>query len=662
MTQSKSKTEAAFYLDLLQVCGGILHADDSWFHEREVFRYGGTAVPLGYHTVVGIEQAAYLLAEVDTGDDALPSELLKHLAVNPLVRHLGVDLQRIAGELPLGTQMDAVEEGRRLPSEFHYLRFEATSVLMAIAALAMDRIIAWQSHITNDTLESLEQLRESAGGELPVLVNMGSMRQYTATLAAYFARARSLAGIERFVDERFRVRSWQFDHAGHRDWQLKSHELVARVTDEAHRASMARRYGSSIAERLIRDGLYWLHDGDYLNYGLQGFVLDGEVANSFRNNGAYAYSVSGGTTAAETDDFMIDSAYQAMWTPPPIDIAGVYGAHGRNLASPLATYADRPVTRGKWTRIPKILIHDFRELDEIVARVREAFPSRRIFFRGQGRHYSIGRSPETLEFLYGTPTMDELSLPTAASRHKFEFDGFIAAFQLQVQGMLYTRFDRDRFAGPRADFVSWGPLSPFADAEVGAMYEKWFRLFYSYEWELLVMGLAQHYGIPTHGLDVTDDLSIALWFALHRWFEWEADRGKVCWYAPSQRAAVPVLEHYPVVYILATDDDVKRDLDQVEYAEIPALRPSRQHAYLHYGGWGFHTNICAEDVVAAVFLSERFDAGDLPSVTWLFPSEQEDAFYGQMLELKRCALATGMEWGYASIAEYRPPNTPRRGK
>src|SRR4051794_13664482 len=79
----------------------------------------------------------------------------------------------------------------------------------------------------------LQNLRESAGGELPTIVNMGSMRQYTTTLSAYFARARHAAGIERFADEQLRKKSRGGDVPFvKREWQLKSQDLVASVTDD----------------------------------------------------------------------------------------------------------------------------------------------------------------------------------------------------------------------------------------------------------------------------------------------------------------------------------------------------------------------------------------------------------------------------------------------
>ncbi len=176
-----------------------------------------------------------------------------------------------------------------------------------------------------------------------------------------------------------------------------------------------------------------------------------------------------------------------------------------------------------------------------------------------------------------------------------------------------------------------------------------------YEWEMLVMGLAQHYGIPTHGLDITTSIEVALWFAFHEWYEYAAASSECCWYRRLVREPKSATDEYPVLYIIATDRDLKRDLDQVEFAELPAVRPTRQHAYLHYGGWGLHTNICAEDVVAAVFLSELFEPPDLPSVQYLFPDEKEDPLYGELLELKRKAISTGLEWGYREIAEYRAP-------
>lgn len=658
-TSNHLDNEATFYMDLLQVCAVLIFGDEAFFSQRGSFRYGGTAEHLGDHAVVGIEQATAFLNEVYHSDSFMSGSVARHLAINPLIQHLAVNLQPLANVRVPEVTLMAVDEGRVISTAVHYLSFETSYFFMTLVALAMDRICAYQSHITTDTrewLRSLAQLTMESSDRMPTTVNMGSMRQYTTTLAAYFARARHVGGVDRFLDENLRKKSDRF--AGQPlncpEWQLKSHDIVNRIKDAEHRALLSERYGPQTAETLIVDGIYYLKEEDYLDCSLLGFVLDGEIANSFRAGGNWSFSLSGVSPLHRKDDFIIDSHYQAIWNPVPLNVTGYYGSEGRNLPPGLSRYGDRPVARAKWSRMPKILIHDFQELTDIVDAVRESFPQKQIFFRGQGEHFRLNRSKLVNRLFYDDPEVDELSLPTYASRHKFEFDSFFAAFQLQIQGILYARFDKNKFQELRPDWKFWGPVSPFTDHEINDMYERWFRLYYSYEWEMLVIGLAQHYGIPTHGLDITNDLNVTLWFALNKWYQYQKGDTGYCWYKPLERTPRNALEEYPVLYILATDTDLKRDLDQVEYVDLPALRPMRQNAYLHYGGWGFHTNICAEDVVAAVFLSEKFKSPELPSVEWLFPDVKEDLFYGELIELKRRANRSNLQWGYQYIAEYRP--------
>ena len=104
-----------------------------------------------------------------------------------------------------------------------------------------------------------------------------------------------------------------------------------------------------------------------------------------------------------------------------------------------------------------------------------------------------------------------------------------------------------------------------------------------------------------------------------------------------------------------TDLDLKRQLDEVNQLGINAPRPQRQHAYLHYGGWGFHANICAEDVVAALFLHSSLSLPTLPSVEWMFPDSSEDPTYDALITLKGEVIENGFKMGYEHIVEYRQP-------
>ena len=54
--------------------------------------------------------------------------------------------------------------------------------------------------------------------------------------------------------------------------------------------------------------------------------------------------------------------------------------------------------------------------------------------------------------------------------------------------------------------------------DLAAIHKKWHELakLPEADWDISVMALGQHYGIPTHGIDVTSDILIAVWFATHK--------------------------------------------------------------------------------------------------------------------------------------------------
>jgi hypothetical protein len=170
------------------------------------------------------------------------------------------------------------------------------------------------------------------------------------------------------------------------------------------------------------------------------------------------------------------------------------------------------------------------------------------------------------------------------------------------------------------------------------------------------MAIAQHYGIPTHGLDTTDKLEIALWFAQHEQFSFVKNGREYQWYR-RKVADGKLLDDLPVVYILLTDLNLKRQLTNiVRKLGIRALRPMIQRAYLHYGGWGLHTNACAEDTVAAIFLHPEASWPPFYSVESMFPNRRLDQLYNVLLKLREECHDSSFRWGYEQLTEYRQPH------
>jgi hypothetical protein len=145
------------------------------------------------------------------------------------------------------------------------------------------------------------------------------------------------------------------------------------------------------------------------------------------------------------------------------------------------------------------------------------------------------------------------------------------------------------------------------------------------------MALGQHYGLPTHGLDVTNSTDIAIWFAtnLYKITDGLASYRKK---PEDEWGEDPV--RWPVVFACqqvtnSLGMSLQKCRELSDFGLI-AMRPERQKASFFHGGHSDHQNRLAETVVCAF----RLRPGAWPtsaSFTELFPRPDEDPAYAAML-------------------------------
>lgn len=251
------------------------------------------------------------------------------------------------------------------------------------------------------------------------------------------------------------------------------------------------------------------------------------------------------------------------------------------------------------------------------------------------------------QYLYGVDIADELSLSTTASRASFEFDEFPPRFQQDLQGLLYADIAKDRFAQVKRD--AYG-ISHFVDPQIDDRHAQWRAAFQTMTWDVFAAGLAQHYGIPTDGLDLTETIDTAVWMALMERRSRMVGGHLRAWYQP--RSA---FDQLPVVYLFAVEDPPPGSLADFgkQFPSLRSIRQECQRAHLHFGGWGLHTSLCAEEALAAVFLSHRMKV-QLAKPEDVFSGPKNDHLFGRLLKLRNHRLSAGSVWGWASIAEYEP--------
>jgi hypothetical protein len=266
-----------------------------------------------------------------------------------------------------------------------------------------------------------------------------------------------------------------------------------------------------------------------------------------------------------------------------------------------------------YRRIPRVAVASRAELEALVESVRQRRDGQGILLRGQTREHYLGRPAAVLDDLYGDPAALEPSLLASASRRNVllesilpEWCAILRLYLAWVATVYQQRGDPD--------------LPAFAARmrELGA----------SADLHLLAISLAQHYGLPSMGLDVTDDLDVALFFALSDFTAAEGTPGLL------RQRRKPAGGDRSVIYLFAPWERFQlRYLDYVPPA-FPSGRPDQQRARFLHTGWGLNRNDCARALVMAIYLDPAGDYGELPSAARLFPGAADDPF-GRFIEMVR---------------------------
>jgi hypothetical protein len=330
---------------------------------------------------------------------------------------------------------------------------------------------------------------------------------------------------------------------------------------------------------------------------------------------------------------LVDKYYRTAFLARRLDAPPSYYANGKpfpaEIAKCISTLPVVDVLRCPRFEVPVVEAHSLLQLQNICGMFANLQPSQ-PYFRGQSAQHRITRKPGVCQFLYGAETVVEPSLLGSATRRGLDYSVIHPLLQVMIQDKLYETAARSRDAGPglfhevhdhwQKLFIG-SPTFPYA-------------AFGPSRWESACMAFAQHYGVPTHGLDITSSIEVAAWFATND-FTRVTGGATYVRRKPEEWAADP--QQYPVVYIvLPLIDSLMAsiwDIPTLGDLGLSALRPERQKAAFFMGADAIHQNRLAEALVCAI----RLAPGDWETgLTYkeLFPLRQEDPAYDFMLSLK----------------------------
>lgn len=297
---------------------------------------------------------------------------------------------------------------------------------------------------------------------------------------------------------------------------------------------------------------------------------------------------------------LVDELYGQAYDHIPVPGAGIYGITQAMPAKDLDDRAGMGFLRLPFARVPRFRVRDRKELETLIGQLPRRAKSSPLLYRGQNREHLLGRNVETLQALYADANAMEPSLLPSGARAGLDLNTIMPEWSAILKWALGVWFDDGKQG-------------------IGARELDAFQSHYLFR--RFAAAIAQHYGLPSSGLDVTTKLDVGLFFALTSFAPTdEGDGALQCLPVDKERSA-------PVLYLMEPyPERVQSDFSSETPTWLPLARPQRQAAHFVHRGWGFSQNEAAHWLVAAFYLDPVGDFGPLPSCADLFPSAEVDLF------------------------------------
>lgn len=353
----------------------------------------------------------------------------------------------------------------------------------------------------------------------------------------------------------------------------------------------------------------WLFDGEGsdLDSGLL-YVSDRErLSPSMNVSGAInQFAINSPVVGLSIEDAggaLVDSYYGRLYTGVPVSGSAIYGTTDDLPYQPFDEQANR-FLRAPFKRIPCVPVRSLTEIERVVDVLKQLYGADRLLYRGQNQEYLLRRSEEARVLLYGDSQASEPSLLASASRRAPSIEACMSEWMMWVQLCQHANLNRlhDHYSG-----MERRALEHFYE-QVSSQWTNEHFYYFS-------LALAQHYGLPSAGLDLTDELPTALFFALQRLETSEPGRLRARPVAPDAK---------PVLYILLREGSREFPFHETAHEIFRSGRPACQGAWFLHVGWGLNRNAASNQILIALDLDPRGDYGAVAQAADLFPGPDQD--------------------------------------
>jgi FRG domain len=286
---------------------------------------------------------------------------------------------------------------------------------------------------------------------------------------------------------------------------------------------------------------------------------------------------------------------------------------GKKLGYYLPHYQEKIIDtlRVPFRKIPIYELDSTIQIQELIETVIKENTSYSILLRGQTKFYASDREKSETAFLYGDDFAKEPSFQPSFLRSNFN-ETFIYGLWHSQTALLLDDVGVD--------------LSRFlTNKQIEEYREDITKIKGSPHFTPIALGFAQHYGMPSIGLDLTKDLKVALWFATNQLV---IDKEGIA-------ATYPISDFSEsTLYIFRCPEDAVFSHQHIKPKFINDTRPDRQDAWFSHVGWGLAKNQLASYLVCGVRLTPNILSLFEPTYAkYLFPSRDEDLVLNTFLDI-----------------------------
>jgi hypothetical protein len=265
--------------------------------------------------------------------------------------------------------------------------------------------------------------------------------------------------------------------------------------------------------------------------------------------------------------------------------------------------------RVPFRKVPVYKINNKKELEESLNALRKEAPNYELLIRGQSTIYKLKREEKYSVALYGEKQINEPSFHPSFLRLHYN-EKFIQSMWINQVSYILNDISIEQ-----SEKNNQEPNSHMYDDYRRS------RNFYHF-----AFGLAQHYGLPSLGLDLTNDIDVATWFASNK-FVTEGN-GKTTF--------KPIDDFdQSTIFIFRCPKNAVYDYSYLKPQNFPNGRPDKQSAWFGHVGWGSAKNQLGSYLMCAFRIDKNFVDFSLETKSKeLFPTRDEDPVLNIFLKLK----------------------------